>query len=103
MADPLQIERLVYNWCTREARGSPSGRALAAVYASTYIDGVPLVCFRELRTLDDTRMKWAVTLIHGYVEGTLRVPWARAVALVALYDLMPTEPESEQLEPAPNL
>lgn len=103
MADPLKIERLVYDWCTREARGSPSGRALAAVYASIYVDGVPLVRFRELRALDDTRMQWAVAMIRGYVEGTLQVPWARAVALVALYDLMPTEPESEEMEPASNL
>ncbi len=97
------IESHVYDWCTREARGSPSARALAAIYASTYMDSVPLVNFRDLRALDDTRMDWAVKLIRGYVEGSVQVPWPRAVALVALYDLIPIEPEAEILEPAPNL
>lgn len=96
--DPREVERLVYVWCTQEARGTPSARALAAVYASTYMDNARLLHFQDLRALDDTRMAWALALIRGYVEGALRVPWARAVALVALYDLIPPESESE---PAP--
>ena len=95
MIDPVEAENLVYAWCTREARGTPSARALAAVYASTYMDGSRLLRFTELRTLDDTRLQWAITLIRGYVQHNIVVPWARAVALVALYDLMPDEPPSD--------
>ena len=91
MIDPIEAEALVYAWCTREGRGTPSARALAAVYASTYLDGSRLLRFIDLRTLDDTRLQWAITLIKGYVEGGIVVPWARAVALVALYDLIPDE------------
>ena len=47
----------------------------------------------DLRTLDDIRLEWAMALIQGYVEGKLNIPWPRAVALVALYDLIPPEPE----------
>jgi hypothetical protein len=32
-----------------------------------------------------------MALIQGYVEGTVTVPWPRAVALVALYNLIPDE------------
>ncbi|GEM_PF-2440425 len=87
MLSPAQAERLVYRWCTGEARGSHSARALAAVYASTYLDGERLWRLADLRVLDDERLEWALTLIRGYVEGRLHVPWARAVALAALYDL----------------
>jgi hypothetical protein len=92
MIDPVKAEALIYAWCTREARGSPSARALAAVYASTYLDSARLLRFTDLRVLDDTRLQWAITLIKGYVEQAIVVPWARAVALVALYDLIPDEP-----------
>ena len=98
MIDAAEAESLVYDWCTSEARGSPSAAALAAVYASTYMDGARLLRFCNLRTLDDTRLEWALALIHGYVEGGLQVPWARAVALVALYELFPSEEPNVQLE-----
>jgi hypothetical protein len=93
MIDPKEVEKLVYEWCTRESRGTTSARALAAVYASAYLDHVPLLRFMDLRTLDDIRLEWAMALIQGYVEGKLHIPWPRAVALVALYDLIPPEPE----------
>lgn len=86
---PAQAERCAYRWCTGEARGSPSARALAAVYASAYLDGARLLRFADLRVLDDERLEWALALIRGYVEGALDVPWARAVALAALYELYP--------------
>ena len=91
MSNVTEVERLVYNWCTSESRGTDSARALATIYASTYLDGARLLRFADLRALDDIRLKWALTLIQGYVEGTVRVPWPRAVALVALYDLIPDE------------
>lgn len=87
MLSPAQAERLVYRWCTGEARGSHSARTLAAVYASTYLDETRLWRLSDLRVLDDERLEWALTLIRGYVEGRLHIPWARAVALAALYDL----------------
>lgn len=93
MIDPKEAEKLVYNWCTCESRGTTSARALAAIYASAYLDHVPLLRFMDLRTLDDIRLEWAIALIQGYVEGKLNIPWPRAVALVALYDLIPPEPE----------
>lgn len=91
MINPCEAEQLVYSWCTGESRGTRSARALAAIYASTHMDQVPLVRFIDLRTLDDTRLEWAMALIQGYVEGTLVVPLPRAVALVALYDLISSE------------
>lgn len=91
MVDPSQVERLVYNWCTTESRGTESARALAAIYASLYMDQARLLRFIDLQALDDIRLEWALTLIKGYVEGEISVPWARAVALVALYDLLPEE------------
>lgn len=91
MIDPREAERLVYHWCTREARSTPSARALAAIYASTYMEDARLLRFTDLRSLDDTRLNWALTLVRGYVEGDLEVPWPRAVALVALYELLPME------------
>ncbi len=89
MISPAEAERRAYRWCTGEARGSLSARALAAVYASTYLDGAQLLRFADLRVLDDERLDWALTLIRGYVEGQLEIPWARAVALAALYELYP--------------
>ena len=86
---PAEAEQRVYRWCTGEARGSHSARALAAVYASTYLDGARLWRLADLRVLDDERLEWALALIRGYVEGQLQVPWARAVALAALYELYP--------------
>lgn len=86
---PVEVERRAYRWCTGEARGSHSARALAAVYASTYLDGARLLRFADLKVLDDERLEWALALIRGYVAGGLRVPWARAVALAALYELYP--------------
>lgn len=91
MIDPAEAERLIYNWCTCEARGSPSAQALAAVYAGIYMDGSRLLRLSSLRVLDDTRLEWALALMRGYVDGALTIPWARAVALVALYDLFPAE------------
>lgn len=91
MIDPTEAERLVYEWCTRQARGARSARALAAIYASTYMDEYHLMKFQDLRALDATRMTWAISLIRGYVEQSYSVPWPRAVALVALYDLIPEE------------
>lgn len=91
MVDSSQVERLVYNWCTNESRGSDAARALAAVYASIYMDQMSLLRFEDMRSLDNTRLEWALALIKGYVEGTVKVPWPRAVALVALYDLIPEE------------
>ncbi len=93
--DTQAVEPLVYNWCTAEARGTPSARALAAIYASSYLEDAPLLRFADLRSLDDTRFGWAMSLIKGYVEGRVKVPWARAVALVALYDLIPAEEHKE--------
>ena len=97
MIDVTEVEGLVYNWCTRDARGSPSAQALAAVYASTYMNSARLLRFSNLRALDDTRLEWALALIRGYVEGSLTVPWPRAVALVALYELFPTEEPDLQI------
>ena len=91
MIDPSEAERLVYDWCTCKSRGTNSARALASIYASTYLEQTPLLRFIDLRTLDDIRFEWAMALIQGYVEGKLRIPWPRAVALVALYDLIPLE------------
>ena len=91
MKDATDVEKLVYDWCTNESRGTASARALAAVYASTYMDGSRLLRFADLRVLDDIRLAWAIAMIKGYVEGTISVPWPRAVALVALYDLIPDE------------
>jgi hypothetical protein len=34
-----------------------------------------------------------VALLRGYVQGAVKVPWARAVALVALYELYPDDDE----------
>ncbi|MCB1715432.1 MAG: hypothetical protein KDK04_22230 [Candidatus Competibacteraceae bacterium] len=82
-----EAERCAYRWCTAEARGSLSARTLATVYASIHLDQARLLRFADLRVLDDKRLEWALTLIRGYVEGAIRVPWARAVALAALYDL----------------
>lgn len=92
MIDPAETERLVYHWCTREARNTPSATALAAIYASTYMEDARLLRFLDLRALDDIRLEWAISLIRAYVEGRLEVPWPRAVALVALYELFPGEP-----------
>ncbi|TCO80445.1 hypothetical protein EV699_11489 [Plasticicumulans lactativorans] len=89
--DMQMVERLVYDWCTSEARGTHSARALAAVYASCYMDESNLIRLADLRALDETRLNWALALVRGYVESRLAVPWPRAVALVALYDLMPAE------------
>ena len=91
MIDANEAEKRIYNWCTSESRGTASARALAAIYASTYMDQMPLLRFIDLRTLDDIRLEWAMALIQGYVEGKVTVPWPRAVALVALYDLLPLE------------
>lgn len=91
MTDATELERLVYDWCTSESRGTDSARALAAVYASTYMDELRLLRFADLRALDDIRLKWALAMIQGYVEGRVMVPWPKAVALVALYDLFPDE------------
>jgi hypothetical protein len=91
MIEPREAEKLVYDWCTRVSRGTTSARALAAIYASAYMDHVPLLRFMDLRTLDDVRLEWALSLIEGYVEGKLQISWPRAVALVALYDLIPPE------------
>jgi hypothetical protein len=55
------------------------------------MDHVPLLRFMDLRTLDDVRLEWALSLIEGYVEGELQISWPRAIALVALYDLIPPE------------
>jgi hypothetical protein len=82
-----EAERCAYRWCTAEARGSLSARTLAAVYASVYLDRARLLCFADLRVLDDERLEWAITLMRAYAEGALQVPWARAIALAALYDL----------------
>lgn len=84
---PDQAERRIYQWCTGEARGSLSARTLAAVYASTYLDNARLWHLADLKVLDDERLEWALTLIRGYVEGRLHIPWARAIALASLYDL----------------
>jgi len=46
-----------------------------------------LLRFADLRVLDDKRLEWAITLIRAYVEGVIQVPWARAMTLVALYEL----------------
>ncbi len=97
MVSPVEVESLAYAWCTGEARGTPSARALAAVYASTYMDGARLLRFTDLRALDDTRLQWAMTLIKAYVEDGIVVPWPRAVALVALYDLIPDDPDDPEL------
>lgn len=94
VVSPAEAERHAYRWCTGEARGSHSARALAAVYASTYLDGARLLRFADLKVLDDERLEWALALIRGYVEGGLEVPWARAVALAALYELYPA-PDDE--------
>ncbi len=90
MVSAVEAEQLVYRWCTGEARGTHSAQALAAVYASTYIDDARILRFADLRSLDDTRLEWALALIRGYVEGDVQVPWSRALALVALYELYPT-------------
>ena len=50
--DPAIVERFVYDWCTAEARGTPSARALAAIYASTYMADARLLGFVDLRALD---------------------------------------------------
>ena len=71
MIEPREAEKLVYDWCTRVSRGTTSARALAAIYASAYMDHVPLLRFMDLRTLDDVRLEWALSLIEGYVEGEL--------------------------------
>ena len=84
-----EAEQCAYRWCTKEARGSHSARTLAAVYASIYMDQACLLRFADLRVLDDTRFEWAMTLIRGYVEGAINVPWDKVVALSALYDLYP--------------
>ena len=84
-----EAEQCAYRWCTKEARGSHSARTLAAVYASIYLDEAYLLRFADLRVLDDTRFEWAMTLIRGYVEGAISVPWDKVVALTALYDLYP--------------
>ncbi|HMV38689.1 hypothetical protein [Plasticicumulans sp.] len=89
--DPAIVERFVYDWCTAEARGTPSARALAAIYASTYMADARLLGFVDLRALDETRLNWALNLIRAYVEGDFTAPWPRAVALCALYDLIPAE------------
>ena len=71
--------------------GTPSARALAAIYASTYMADARLLGFVDLRALDETRLNWALNLIRAYVEGDFTAPWPRAVALCALYDLIPAE------------
>lgn len=93
MIAPHEAEQLVYDWCICESRGTRSARVLAAIYVSIYLDETPLLRFGELRTLDDVRLEWALALIQGYVEGRVRIPWPRAVALVAIYDLLPLELE----------
>ncbi len=85
--DAAAVERLVYAWCTGEARGSPSARALAAIYASSHMDEARLLRFSDLRALDETRLSWALAMIRAHAEGVLAVPWPRAVALAALYEL----------------
>ncbi len=47
MIEPREAEKLVYEWCTCESRGTTSARALATVYASSYLDHVPLLRFME--------------------------------------------------------
>ncbi|PWV61110.1 hypothetical protein [Plasticicumulans acidivorans] len=89
--EPAVVERLVYEWCTHEARGTHSARALAQIYASCYLSDTPLLNFADLKALDETRLNWALMLIRAYVEGDFTAPWPRAVALCALYDLMPAE------------
>lgn len=91
MVHSKDTEKMVYRWCTREARGTPSAKALAAIYASTYMEDARLLRFTDLRALDDTRLEWAIDLITGYVEGQIEVPWPRAVTLVALYELLPLD------------
>jgi hypothetical protein len=87
MNNGVEVEQLIYRWCTSEARGTHSAQALAAIYASTYMDGARLLRLADLRALDDIRLEWALTLLRAYVQGNIKVPWARAVALIALYDL----------------
>ena len=93
MLSGAEAERLVYQWCTSEARGTLSAQALAAVYASTYMDGARLLRFVDLKTLDDERLEWAIALLKGYVDGHIDVPWSRAMALMALYELYPNDSE----------
>ena len=50
-----------------------------------------LLSFVDLRALDETRLNWALNLIRAFVEGDFEAPWPRAVALCALYDLIPAE------------
>lgn len=94
MNSSVDVEQLIYQWCTSEARGTHSAQALAAVYASTYMDGDRLLRFADLRSLDDERLEWALALLRGYVQGSVKVPWNRVIALIALYDLYP-EPEQK--------
>lgn len=94
MVNAVEAEQLVYCWCTGEARGTHSAQALAAVYASTYNDDARILRFADLRSLDDIRLDWALALIRGYVEGDLHIPWARVVALSALYEIYPTDDQA---------
>ena len=87
MISAVEAERLVYRWCMDEARGTHSAQALATVYAGIYLDGARLLRVADLKVLDDVRLEWALALIKGYVNGHVQVPWARAIALVSLYEL----------------
>ena len=89
MTDINEVERQVYRWCTCEARGTHSARTLAAIYAGIYMEEARLFCLQDFKSLDDTRLEWAISLLRGYTEGRLSVPWSRAVALLALYELVP--------------
>ena len=95
MNNCVDVEQQIYRWCTSEARGTHSAQALAAVYASTYVDGARLLRFADLRALDEERLEWALALLRGYVQGAIKVPWTRAIALIALYELYPDEGEEQ--------
>lgn len=86
-------ERLVYEWCIQEGRGSPAAQTLALVYAGTYFDKAHLLNLSQIRDLSGTQREWALALINGYIAGWFTAPRGRVLELMELYDIRSDQDE----------
>lgn len=79
-------EQLIFNWCTREARGTESARILASLYIFCHVADDPrLLSLGDPRLLDVSQRKWADVLIQGCIQKGFNMPHDRVLILKEIY------------------
>jgi hypothetical protein len=86
--NPADAEQLIFDWCTREARGAESARILASIYILCHVaDDLRLLSLGDPRAFDARQRKWADALIQGCIQEGFNVPHERVLKLKDIYGL----------------